>query len=87
MATPLPEQVVVITGASQGIGRETVLQMAMRGTSVVVATRNEEALRELTAQVDRLGCKAEPVVTDVAEYPQVEHLARRASTLASPPHS
>jgi short-subunit dehydrogenase len=78
MGRPLRDQVVVITGASQGIGRETALQLAVRGASVVVAARNEEALRELAAQVERLGGQAEPVVTDVAEYDQVERLAQRA---------
>jgi short-subunit dehydrogenase len=78
MGRPLRDQVVVITGASQGIGRETALQLAVSGASVVVAARNEEALRELAAQVERLGGQAEPVVTDVAEYDQVERLAQRA---------
>lgn len=78
MARPLGEQVVVITGASQGIGRETALQMAVRGASVVVAARNEEALKELAIEVERLGGQADPVVTDVAEYDQVERLANRA---------
>jgi short-subunit dehydrogenase len=79
MAKPLNQQVVVITGASQGIGRETALQMAMRGASVVVAARNQEALNELGAQVERLGGQAEPVVADVAEYAQVERVAERAA--------
>jgi short-subunit dehydrogenase len=78
MGKPLAQQVVVITGASQGIGRETALQLAMRGASVVVAARNEEGLRELVRQVERLGGQAEPVVTDVADAQQVEALARRA---------
>jgi short-subunit dehydrogenase len=75
---PLGDQVVVITGASQGIGRETALQMAMKGASLVLAARNEEALRELTTEVGRLGGQAEIVVTDVAEWEQVERLAQRA---------
>ena len=78
MKAPLAQQVVVITGASQGIGRESALQMAMRGASLVVAARNEEALRELASEVDRLGGRAEAVVTDVAEYEQVERLGERA---------
>jgi short-subunit dehydrogenase len=78
MARAIRDQVVVITGASQGIGRETALQLAVQRASVVLAARNEEALRELATQVERLGGRAEVVVTDVSEWPQVEALARRA---------
>jgi short-subunit dehydrogenase len=78
MARPIGDQVVVITGASQGIGRETALHLAVRGASVAIAARNEEALQELATQVERLGGQAEPVVTDVAEFDQVERLAQRA---------
>jgi short-subunit dehydrogenase len=78
MPPPLRDQVVVITGASQGIGRETALEMARRGASLVLAARNEEALRELAAQAERLGGQAEVVVTDVADYAQVERLGQRA---------
>jgi short-subunit dehydrogenase len=78
MPRPLDQQVVVITGASQGIGRETALHLAMRGASVVLAARNEEALRELATQVERLGGQAEVVVADVANASQLEELARKA---------
>ena len=78
MTRPLADQLVVIVGASQGIGRETALQMALRGASLVLAARNEEALREVAHEVERLGGRAEVVVTDVAEWPQVERLAQRA---------
>jgi hypothetical protein len=72
MAKPLCDQVVVITGASQGIGRETALQMARGGASVVLAARNTEALDELAIEVNRLGGQAEVVATDVADHEQVE---------------
>ena len=78
MTRPLSEQVVVITGASQGIGRETALQMAMRGASLVLTARGGEALAELAREVERIGARAETVVTDVAEWPQVEAIAQRA---------
>jgi len=63
MARELRDQVVVFTGASQGIGRETALQFGMQRASIVVAARNEEALGTLAAEVVRLGGQAEPVVT------------------------
>ncbi|MFN2483764.1 MAG: SDR family NAD(P)-dependent oxidoreductase, partial [Candidatus Limnocylindria bacterium] len=78
MKRPIAEQVVVVTGASQGIGRETALQLAMRGASLVLCARNGEALRELELEVNRLGADAEVVVADVAEWGQVQALAQRA---------
>ena len=76
--TPLDEQVVVITGASQGIGRETALLFGRRGASVVAAARNEEALLTLAEEIEQSGGRAEPVVADVADYAAVEQLGDRA---------
>lgn len=76
---PISEQVVVITGASSGIGRETAIQFGRQGASVVLAARNETALREVEKEVERLGGRAHVVVTDVAEWDQVDRLAREAA--------
>lgn len=78
MTVPLSDQVVVITGASQGIGRETALELGRAGASLVLAARNEEALNELRTEIERIGGQAEVVPTDVAEYAQVEALGARA---------
>lgn len=78
MAKPLKEQVVVITGASSGIGRETALEMAGKGASVVLAARNEEALNEVARQAGERGGQALVVATDVAIWGQVERLASEA---------
>lgn len=72
---PLSDQVVVITGASSGVGRETALLLAERGATVVLAARSREALDTLSDEVSRLGGTAEVCVTDVAEWEQVHRLA------------
>lgn len=79
MPRDLRDQVVVITGASSGVGRESALLLAERGASVVVAARNEEALRTLRDEVTRLGGTAGVCVTDVAEWEQVQRLAATAT--------
>lgn len=78
MPRPINEQVVVITGASSGIGRETALQLGARGASVVLAARNDEALDDVRQAVIRLGGQAHVVPTDVADPDQVNRLAHEA---------
>jgi NAD(P)-dependent dehydrogenase (short-subunit alcohol dehydrogenase family) len=75
---PLHEQVVVLTGASSGIGRETAVELGRRGASVVLAARSEEGLRDVAREVTAAGGRALPVPTDVADWPQVERLASAA---------
>ncbi len=78
MPRPLEEQVVVLTGASSGIGREAAVMFGQRGASVVLAAREAEALEEVAREVELAGGKALAVPTDVGDWPQVEALARAA---------
>src|SRR6478735_4993432 len=78
MPIPLSDQVVVITGASSGIGRETALEFGRRGASVVIAARNEPALTEVAREIERHGGNALPAPTDVSDWTQVERLAGTA---------
>lgn len=72
------ESVVVITGASSGIGRASALRFARRGTSLVLAARRAEALEDVAEQCRRRGARAVVVPTDVTDAEAVERLARRA---------
>ena len=78
MRTSAEGMVVVITGASRGIGRATARLFAERGAWVVLAARSEEALLGAAAECEALGGRALAVPTDVAEWGSVEVLARRA---------
>jgi NAD(P)-dependent dehydrogenase (short-subunit alcohol dehydrogenase family) len=78
MPRPLPQQVVVLTGASSGVGRETALQLAQHGATIVAAARNTRGLESLAGEVDRLGGSITTVSTDVSDWVQVQALARRA---------
>jgi short-subunit dehydrogenase len=75
---PAGQQVVVITGAASGIGRESAIRFAKRGARVVLAARGEAALKEVESEIRVAGGQALAVPTDVADWPQVERLAARA---------
>lgn len=75
---PLSDQIVVVTGASSGIGRETALLLAKRGARVVLASRNEEALKTLADEIRAAGGECTVVPTDVTSWQQVHALAARA---------
>ena len=52
---PIEEQVVVLMGASSGIGRETALRFARKGAKVVVSARGEEGLDSLVEEIQAEG--------------------------------
>ncbi len=75
---PLDEQVVVIVGASSGIGREAARAFAERGAKVVVAARGSDDLTALVDEITAHGGQAVAVTTDVSRYEEVERLASAA---------
>ena len=75
---PVQEQVVVILGASSGIGRETALRFAGRGAKVVVAARGEAGLASLVEEIRAGGGEATYVTCDVTDPAQVEAVAAAA---------
>jgi short-subunit dehydrogenase len=74
----IDEQVIVITGASSGIGLATAEMAVERGARVVLAARSGEELRETVERLNRNGKRATYVVADVADERAVETIAQTA---------
>src|SRR6266853_1154859 len=68
----LKDKVAVVTGASQGIGRDTAHALAEAGAKVAVAARNEEKLAELVQEIIAKGGEAFAVKMDVADIDQIK---------------
>src|SRR6201984_790567 len=68
----LKDKVAVVTGASQGIGRDTAHALAEAGAKVAVAARNEEKLAELVQEISAKGGEAFAVKMDVADIDQIK---------------
>ena len=78
MPRSVSDQVVVIAGASTGIGRASALAFAARGAKVICAARSAQALDTLVTQIRTDGGTAVAVPTDVAEPAEVRALAELA---------
>jgi NAD(P)-dependent dehydrogenase (short-subunit alcohol dehydrogenase family) len=76
---PVSEQVIVITGASSGIGRATARAAGARGAKVVVAARNAEALDRAVEEIEQAGGQGLAVPGDAASQVDAESLCARAA--------
>ncbi|MCA1764099.1 MAG: SDR family oxidoreductase [Cryomorphaceae bacterium] len=63
----LKNKVVLITGASSGIGKATAMKLASEGASVVLCARSEDELKDLKGEIENDGGKALVVKTDVTK--------------------
>jgi short-subunit dehydrogenase len=75
---PLSEQVIVITGASSGIGLATVEAAARERARLVLVARSEQTLSELVTRLQAEGIEAIQVTADVGDREQVERAAEVA---------
>lgn len=74
----LSDQVIVITGASSGIGLVTARMAAQRGARLVLNSRNAEALQHVCDEINEMGGEAIPVAGDVGRFDDVHKIADEA---------
>ena len=70
----LADRVAVVTGASEGIGEALALGLAETGAEVVICSRREAKLKEVQAEIEKAGGKAEIFVLDVCRLKDIERL-------------
>src|SRR5438067_5004157 len=83
----MPDQdreVVVITGASAGIGRATVREFARHNARIALIAREPERLEAARAEAEQLGAQAIAIPADTADYAQVEAAAERVERELGP---
>ena len=76
----MPARVVVVTGASGGIGRATAVAFGTRGDTIALLARGEVGLEAAAEEVRRAGGTAVVVPTDTSDAGQVEAAAERVET-------
>ncbi|MFN3705940.1 MAG: SDR family oxidoreductase [Thermoflexales bacterium] len=70
----MKDKVILITGASSGIGRATALMLAARGAQLALVSRTRTRLDEAAGEVRRLGAQAVVVPTDITQRDQVSDM-------------
>ncbi|MDQ0202212.1 SDR family oxidoreductase [Neobacillus ginsengisoli] len=74
----IKDKVVIITGASSGIGEATAEELSSKGAKLVLAARREERLKQLQEEIKNNGGQAIYKVVDVTSHEQMEQLAELA---------
>ncbi|MEL6909349.1 MAG: SDR family oxidoreductase [Cyanobacteria bacterium J06629_2] len=72
----IENKVVIITGASSGLGEAAARRLAQQGAKLMLAARREERLQELVEEIGKAGGTAKYQITDVTDRAQVEALAK-----------
>ena len=77
MKFDLRDKVVIVTGASQGIGRATAYEFAQSGSKVVLAARDVEALTQVQQAIESFGGESVSIPTDIQDEKQTHRLVHK----------
>ncbi|HET8911392.1 MAG TPA: SDR family oxidoreductase [Ktedonobacteraceae bacterium] len=78
MSNNIEGKVIVITGASSGLGEATARLLSSQGATVVLGARRVERIQSLADELTKNGGKALAIATDVTQHEQVKHLVDSA---------
>jgi 3-oxoacyl-[acyl-carrier protein] reductase len=78
MSKSLKDDVIIVTGASRGIGAATALELSKQGAKVVLAARSRESLEPVTKSIQTEGGDAVGLSCDVTNYAEVEKVVKTA---------
>src|SRR5438552_12325434 len=78
MKKPLADQVIVVTGASSGLGRAIARLAGARGAKVVVTSRSAEPLDACVREIEASGSEALAITADVAVQDEVAQVVEQA---------
>ena len=70
----LTDKLVVITGASEGIGEGMALGLAKAGADIIVCSRRQEKLNKVKKEIEKIGRKADSFVMDVCKVSDIQAL-------------
>ena len=70
-------EVAIVSGASQGLGKEMAKALAQQGAMVVLASRNQEKLKAAAHEIVQAGGKAEAIRCDISKFAEVQSLVER----------
>ena len=77
-------KIVVVTGASAGVGRATVLEFARNGCDVALIARDQERLDRAAQEVRQCGVRALPISADVSDFAAIDAAASRVEQELGP---
>src|SRR5437016_9459939 len=84
MPQTVVDKVVIVTGASSGIGAATAREFARQGAQVVLAARRSDKLEEQVSRITEAGGRALAVPTDITDTAQVIQLVERTRATFGP---